>query len=392
MSTGPDAKDATQWLVPLRCVTSAAPSGGAPGTPEWDALVSDRSAAVQLSQPAAWVKVNYGQAGFFRVCYSPKLLSVLGPLVPKLPASDRAGLVGDAFALAAAGYQPTVVALSLLVHYKEERDYVVWANIAAGLSGLMSVWFASPDDVTEGMERFAVSLYGPLVAHLGWEPKSGESHLSSLLRTLANGRAAHLGDPGALKEARARFASFCGGDEKALSPDLRGGVFKAVLAHGGAAEFDRLVGIYEGAKAQELRIAVLAALGASKDPALIRRALEYNLSDKVRKQDLMYIVASAAGNPKGRVLAWEFFQERFGQIQAMLDGSGFLLGRLLTMSTASLTSEEDARAVEAFFSVRNVPALQRTVRQSVEKIRGNAGWLERDGAAVAAWIRELPKK
>lgn len=361
------------------------------GTPEWDSLVTDTNATVQLSTPVSWVKVNFGQAGFYRTCYSPKLLAALGPLVPTLPASDRAGLVGDSFALAAAGYQSTVTALSLLVHYKSERDYVVWANIAAGLGSLMSTWFAAPADVMDGMERFAVSLYGPLVAHLGWEPKAGESHLNSLLRTLANGRAAHLGDPGALKEARARFAKFCAGDERALSPDLRGGVFKAVLAHGGEAEFDKLVSIYEGAKAQELRIAVLAALGASKDPALIRRALEYNLSDKVRKQDLMYIVSSAAGNAKGRVLAWEFFQEKFETIQTMLDGSGFLLGRLLSMSTSALTSEEDARAVETFFTVRDVPALQRTVKQCVEKIRCNAGWLQRDGAAVAAWICELPK-
>lgn len=366
---------------PVRCA----------GNAEWDTLVADKTGAVVLSKPAAWVKVNFGQAGFYRTCYSPKLLAALGPVVPSLPASDRAGLVGDAFALAAAGYQPTVTALGLLTHYKAERDYVVWANVASGLSGLMSVWFAAPSDVMEGMERFAVSLYGPLVAHLGWEPKSGETHLNALLRTLANGRAAHLGDASALKEARARFAKFCAGDEKALSPDLRGGVFRAVLAHGGVAEFDKLVSIYEGAKAQELRIAVLAALGASKDPALIRRALEYNLTDKVRKQDLMYIVAAAAGNPKGRVLAWEFFQEKFDHIQTLLDGSGFLLGRLLSMSTASLTSEEDARAVEAFFSVRDVPALQRTVKQCIEKIRSNAGWLLRDGAAVAAWIRELPQ-
>ena len=146
--------------------------------------------------------------------------------------------------------------------------------------------------------------------------------------------------------------------------------------------------IYDKAKAQELRIAVLASLGASKDPALVRRALEFNLTDKVRKQDLMYIVASAAANPKGRRLVWEFVQERFAAIKAMLDGSGFLLGRLLSLSTASLASRQDAAAVEAFFELHDIPALKRTVSQSAEKIRCNAGWLERDGRAVADWVRE----
>ena len=58
-----------------------------------------------------------------------------------------------------------------------------------------------------------------------------------------------------------------------------------MLAAGGAAEFDKLVAIYEGAKSQELRIAVLSALGASKDPTLVRRALEFNLTDKARESD-----------------------------------------------------------------------------------------------------------
>ena len=143
----------------------------------------------------------------------------------------------------------------------------------------------------------------------------------------------------------------------------------------------------------------------------------------------MYIVASAAGNPKGRRMAWVFFQERFSVLRSMLDGSGFLLGRLvcprpsfsapnldflrrrpatefgcrpdsdeeltfccgrmqLSLSTASLASRKDAEAVEAFFAAHDMPALKRTVSQCAEKIRCNAGWLERDGDAVAAWVRE----
>lgn len=164
------------------------------GTPEWHSLVSDKTASVQLSTPVSWVKacdeqrnnpcagfssvttshhktaqsspacyaalshttnrrlpcpllpphspaaptaphVNFGQTGFYRVCYSPELLAALGPRMPSLPASDRAGLVSDAFALASAGYQRTTVALSLLrEHFAKETDYVVWANLASGLS------------------------------------------------------------------------------------------------------------------------------------------------------------------------------------------------------------------------------------------------------------------
>ena len=59
----------------------------------------------------------------------------------------------------------------------------------------------------------------------------------------------------------------------------------------------------------------------------------------------------------------------------------------VSLSTSSLVTAADAAAVEHFFAARDVPALKRTVSQSVEKIRCNAGWLQRDGDAVNAWVR-----
>ena len=338
--------------------------------------------------PVDWVKVNAGQAGFYRVAYSPELLAALGAAVPTMRPADRAGLVADAFALAAAGYGPTAGALRLLEAYSGEKDYAVWSHIASGLQSLLSVWHAAPPDVAAGLEAFARDLYAPLAKHLGWAPVPGESHLNAMLRTLANGRAAALGDPAVLAEARARVTAFCGGDANALAPDLRAGAFKAVVSRGGAAEFDALLAVYDGAgKSQELRIAVLTALGAAKEEGLIARALALNMSERVRKQDMMYIIASAAANPAGRRLCWRFFQDHFEEFRTMLDGTGMLLGRLVAISTALLTERADAAAVEAFFRSRNVPALARTVSQSAEKIRCNAGWLERDSADVAVWVR-----
>jgi len=160
-----------------------------------------------------------------------------------------------------------------------------------------------------------------------------------------------------------------------------------VLARGGRAEFEALLAVYGAAEQQELRIAALQALGAAADPVLVRRALEFNLhGGAVRSQDLMYVVASAAANPKGRRVAWEYLREQWDDVKARLDGGGFLLTRLVSLSTAGLASEADAADVEAFFAARGTPGMQRTVAQSVEKIRAAAAWLRRDAADVAAWL------
>ena len=387
LSTG-KAADATRWLVPLRVACSSAP--GAAGNPAWDAMLSGAEGGAHLPAGAAWAKLNAGQAGFYRVAYDSGMASALAAAAPALPTADRCGLVGDAFALAAAGHAPTAAALALLASLGAhgEGEYVVWANAAAGLGAVQSTWFEQPARVSSGLETYARRLYAALAARTGWAPPAaGESHLDALLRSLAVGRAASLGDGDALAAARARFTSFTAGDAAALPPDLRAAVFKAVLARGGRAEFEALLGIYNGAEQQELRIAALQALGAAADPALVRRALEFNLhGGSVRSQDLMYVVASAAANAKGRRVAWDYLREQWDDIKARLDGGGFLLTRLVSLSTAGLASEADAADVEAFFAARGTASMQRTVAQSVEKIRAAAAWLRRDAADVAAWL------
>lgn len=118
------------WHVPLRLVGAGAP------TPSVDVLSARRgSCAVPAAAAAAaggWLKLNAGQTGFFRVAYSAELWAPLAAAAPGLAPADRAGLVGDAFALAAAGAAPTAAALALLrsLGAAGEADYTVWAASA----------------------------------------------------------------------------------------------------------------------------------------------------------------------------------------------------------------------------------------------------------------------
>lgn len=57
---------------------------------------------------------------------------------------------------------------------------------------------------------------------------------------------------------------------------------------------------------------------------------------------------------------------------------GFLLARLVKYLTENFASEEKAQEVEKFFKENEFPGTERTVSQSVETIRLNAAWLERD--------------
>ena len=62
------------------------------------------------------------------------------------------------------------------------------------------------------------------------------------------------------------------------------------------------------------------------------------------------------------------------------------MSRLIKFTTDSFATEERAAEVEKFFKDNKNPA-ERVVMQSVENIRLNASWLERDREAIKAFLK-----
>lgn len=58
--------------------------------------------------------------------------------------------------------------------------------------------------------------------------------------------------------------------------------------------------------------------------------------------------------------------------------------------TENFATEERAQEVEKFFEEHAFPGTERTVSQSVETIRLNAAWLQRDLPAVTAYLTSNP--
>ncbi|XP_064628337.1 thyrotropin-releasing hormone-degrading ectoenzyme-like isoform X2 [Lineus longissimus] len=83
--------------------------------------------AIGLPKAWKWYKANVNQSGFYRVNYPQEnwnaLIKQLKEYHNKLSASDRVGLVDDAFALARAGNITQVTALELTKYLENEEGY-----------------------------------------------------------------------------------------------------------------------------------------------------------------------------------------------------------------------------------------------------------------------------
>ena len=369
---GEDAGDDEEqvWPVPLTVT--------ADGGPVTARLVNAASDTVSVTAPPDpdWFKVNPDQTGFYRVNYTDtdreRLATVVADRI--LPATDRLGIQNDAYALSKAGLLPVTRFLELAESYQDETDASVWSDLATNLREIEGL--ISEEPCLEAFHAFGRRLFGPAAQRSGWEPRAGEGHLDSLLRSTVLSQAGVYGDPEVIGQARALFESYQS-DPSNVRPDLRGVVFSLVAQEGDRALYDRIWELERAAELHEEKIRLLLSLARFQQGELLRETLERALTDDVRLQDTIFVIAAVAANNKGRDLAWEFLKEQWDEFDRRYGSGGFGLMRLVAI-TNSFTTNEKRDDVASFFEANPTPAAERTIRQALERIALNAAWLERN--------------
>ncbi len=378
---GDDQPEPVRWQVPV----SVAQAGGS----KTSVLMEGEEAQVSLDAPddspaPRWVKVNAGQTGFYRVNYAPAQWEALGGAVEsqELPATDRLGLQNDAFALMRAGALSPTLFLSLIDGYRSETHASVWSDLSVNLASFENLILGRPSHPK--FQFFAQGVYRKAARGVGWDAKDGEGHLDTLLRSTLLGQIGSYGDRETLEEARRRFDRFLE-EPSSLPADLRDVVFSLTAQQGDDGVFDTLLRLEREAQLHEEKLRLLRAISRFQRDHLLRKALDLSLGPVVRSQDTVSLVISVASNRRGGEMAWEFVKENWPEFQRRYGGGGFALMRLVSI-VGRFTSLDKAEDVEEFFGRNPTPAAQRTIQQSLERIRLNAKWLEINGEAIEEWF------
>lgn len=87
----------------------------------------------------------------------------------------------------------------------------------------------------------------------------------------------------------------------------------------------------------------------------------------------------------GRELAWQFLKDHWSELIDRYQG-GFLVTRLVKI-TENFATESMAQELEKFFNENNAPGTDRAVQQSIENVRLNAAWLDRDTQAIKTYLK-----
>ncbi|ODV92469.1 hypothetical protein CANCADRAFT_30620 [Tortispora caseinolytica NRRL Y-17796] len=371
-------EDETVWWIPLSIKSTDSANIAA----ESQVLLS-RSATIAGIDPEFY-KLNFGQTGVYRVNYPESRLVKLATQRAELSASDRIGLVGDAFALATAGIAPTTAYLSFVEGAKTETSFSVWSLLESSLSEF-STAFYSCDELQKSFSKFWLSLVSPSIEKLGWDSKEGESFLTGRLRALIICRAGMLGHESVISRARELLE----GPSDGIKPSLRQAIWSTVLSNATDDDteiFESIMKEQSNSSSIDAREIALVALGRVTAPKLIEKAKALLLSSQIAVQDIHYLSSTLASNPAIIGSLWPYIKEHWSEITERF--TGIVLDRFVKVTLNKFTDLETVEDIEKFFADKDTTSYARSLGQSLDRCKANAQWVSRDEKSVNEWLKK----
>jgi puromycin-sensitive aminopeptidase len=130
----------------------------------------------------------------------------------------RLNVLDDVYSLVAAGQLPSVEFMRFLQAYQTETSYVVWSKISDILATLRCLLVDLP--CFPQFNVYVCHLFSKIRHEFSWEKQLGESHLSTLHRSLVISWLGRAGDPAIRNEAKRRFDLHASG-KQTIDADLR---------------------------------------------------------------------------------------------------------------------------------------------------------------------------
>ena len=222
--------------------------------------------------------INAGQHGYFRTLYHNELFAELVARFDGFTSADQLGILNDTGSLANAGYQPEGDMLALLARVPVRSDPIVVTAMVRQVAALDKLLEDLP---SQGPFRvYGRRRLGPVLEHVGWDPKPGESDNVASLRELTLTALARFGDTAVVGEARQRFQSLRR-EPHSLSAATRRTVLQIVAEGADASTWDELHALARAATTPLEKLELYNLLGASRDRAIAARGLELAFSPEV---------------------------------------------------------------------------------------------------------------
>jgi len=346
--------------------------------------IAGAPATIPVSACSAPVMANAGGLGYYRVVNSPEMVRALANKVGSFAPAERISLLSDEWALVRAGRHDVGTFLELAQGFRDERSAAVMETLVVRL-GAIAVELTTKES-RAAYRAWVAALLKPAMQEVGWTAQTNDSDERRDLRaSLFTVLGATARDAETIATAR-RLVESQLDSSATLDSTLLNAMVTVAAINGDAALYDRYLARSKKAVDPEDHYRYLYALAAFSDPSLVRRTMDYILSDEVRGQDAAIFMARLLTNTDAQELAWDLLKTRWDEFQKK---TGQVFGAPgVASAVGSFCNSKRAAEVQQFFAEHKVPEAERTIQQAVERISACADLAATQGPKLAAWLKQ----
>src|SRR6201995_4767546 len=190
-----------KWQVPVTI--------GRIGVSDQQKLLLDGNAEIAAGKCGEAIKVNFGDIGYYRVEYGPRLRDALTRQLAQMTPDDRVNFLADDWAMVQAGRAEPASYLTLVDALAPNDRRAVWDQVINVLGVLDRLAREGPEQ--PDLEAWARAKLRPVLDRLGWDGSGAGDDDDTLLRSSLIWTLGDLRDADTVAEARRRFGSLLEG-------------------------------------------------------------------------------------------------------------------------------------------------------------------------------------
>ena len=190
-----------------------------------------------------------------------------------------------------------------------------------------------------------------------------------------------IGEDAAIRAEAAHRYELFQTDKDAIDPNLVGAVEGILAATNEVRHYETLYKKFKNdASTPQEQIRALGSLASFADEALVRRTLDAILSGDVRTQDAPYTVRIMLSRRKVGPMVWKWCEQHWPTLMERFPDNS------ITRMFDGVSSQVDpalAEDVEAFMAQNKVPQAQKSIDQTIERLKVNVAWNQRNIGSLA---------
>lgn len=323
-----------------------------------------------------------GAAGYYRSAYTPReSAALLAHVETSLTPAERILVVGNELALMRAGRSKAGDFLDLAGTLRNDESAGVMDGVETGVATLWTR-VAQTDAERKELSAWVDRTFAPRLASLG-EPKESDTPQQRVLRANLLEMVGGIGeDPAVISRSRTIAGEYLASPDK-VDATLGQAALSVAAAHGDSTFFDQLQKTAETSSNPDISNTALYELARFQDPALVRRALEYASSGKVRNQDSIHLLSGALANVHTQDAAWRYIEQNWPRVKAQFTTAS---GGALVGSTGFFCSAEKRDEIRQFFTTHPVPATANALQRSQNAISDCVELRAEQEANLQQWL------